>query len=76
MIYNDSLKGSVLGALTGFFSATGFALYTVTIRWRPETPKFTTVVLAGSFLCYFFFFDARSLLLKHLAQLCQLLIFI
>ena len=46
MIYNDSLKGSVLGALTGFFSATGFALYTVTIRWRPETPKFTTVVLA------------------------------
>ena len=55
MIYNDSLKGSVLGALTGFFSATGFALYTVTIRWRPETPKFTTVVLAGSFCAIFSF---------------------
>ena len=55
MIYNDSLKGSVLGALTGFFSATGFALYTVTIRWRPETPKFTTVVLAGSFCAVFSF---------------------
>ena len=49
MIYNDSLEGSVLGALIGFFSATGFALYTVTIRWRPDTPKFTTVVLAGTF---------------------------
>ena len=55
MIYNDSLKGSVLGALTGFFSATGFALYTVTIRWRPETPKFTTVVLAGIFCAIFSF---------------------
>jgi drug/metabolite transporter (DMT)-like permease len=54
-MYNDSLKGSVLGALTGFFSATGFALYTVTIRWRPETPKFTTVVLAGSFCAIFSF---------------------
>ena len=55
MMYNDSLKGSVLGALTGFFSATGFALYTVTIRWKPETPKFTTVVLAGSFCAIFSF---------------------
>ena len=55
MIYNDSLEGSVLGALTGFFSATGFALYTVTIRWRPDTPKFTTVVLAGSFCAVFSF---------------------
>ena len=55
MIYNDSLSGSVLGALIGFFSATGFAVYTVTIRWRPETPKFTTVVLAGSFCAMFSF---------------------
>ena len=47
MIINDSLSGSALGAIIGFLSATGFALYTVTIRWKPETPKFTTVVLAG-----------------------------
>ena len=53
MIYNDSLRGSILGALIGFFSATGFAVYTVTIRWRPETPKFTTVVLAGVFCAIF-----------------------
>ena len=55
MIYNDSLSGSILGALIGFFSATGFAVYTVTVRWRPETPKFTTVVLAGIFCAIFSF---------------------
>ena len=55
MIYNDSLRGSILGALIGFFSATGFAVYTVTVRWRPETPKFTTVVLAGIFCAIFSF---------------------
>ena len=53
MIYNDSLEGSVLGAFIGFCSATGFALYTVTIRWKPNTPKFTTVVLAGTFCAVF-----------------------
>ena len=31
----------------------GFALYTVSIRWRPETPKFTTVVMAGIFCSVF-----------------------
>ena len=55
MIINDSISGTVLGALLGFVSATGFALYTVTIRWRPETPKFTTVVLAGLFCSFFSF---------------------
>ena len=55
MIINDSMAGSVLGALVGFISASGFALYTVTIRWRPETPKFTTVVLAGIFCTIFSF---------------------
>ena len=56
MIYNDSLQGSILGALLGLCSATGFALYTVTIRWKPNTPKFTTVVLAGIFCAIFSFF--------------------
>ncbi len=56
MIYNDSIGGSVLGAFLGFLSATGFAFYTVTIRWKPETPKFTTVVLAGIFCSIFSFF--------------------
>ena len=55
MIINDSVSGSALGAVIGFISATSFALYTVTIRWRPETPKFTTVVLAGFFCAIFSF---------------------
>ena len=53
MIINDSINGTALGALLGFISASGFALYTVTIRWKPETPKFTTVVLAGLFCSTF-----------------------
>lgn len=53
MIINDSIGGSAIGAFLGFLSATGFAIYTVTIRWRPETPKFTTVVLAGLFCAFF-----------------------
>ncbi len=56
MIINDSITGTALGAIIGFISATGFALYTVTIRWKPETPKFTTVVLAGVFCAVFAFF--------------------
>ena len=56
MIVNDSISGSAIGAIIGFISATGFALYTVTIRWKPETPKFTTVVLAGIFCALFAFF--------------------
>ena len=56
MIINDSITGTALGAIIGFISATGFALYTVTIRWKPETPKFTTVVLAGVFCAIFSFF--------------------
>ena len=55
MIINDSISGTALGAIIGFVSATGFALYTVTIRWKPETPKFTTVVLAGVFCAIFAF---------------------
>ncbi len=55
MIYNDSISGSVLGALIGFISATGFAFYSVTIRWKPKTPKFATVVFAGLFCSLFSF---------------------
>jgi len=56
MIINDSILGTAVGALLGLISASGFALYTVTIRWKPETPKFTTVVLAGLFCSIFSLF--------------------
>ena len=53
MIYNDFNSGSVAGALFGFLAAFGFASYTIAIRWNLETPKFTTVLIAG-LLCAFF----------------------
>ena len=56
MIVNDSMLGTALGALIGFVSASGFALYTVTLRWKPQTPKFTTVILAGLFCATFSLF--------------------
>ena len=56
MIINDIILGTAVGALLGLISASGFALYTVTIRWKPETPKFTTVVLAGLFCSIFSLF--------------------
>ena len=62
MIINDSISGTILGALLGFLSATGFALYTVTIRWKPKTPKFTTVAIAGLFC---FVLAASVILLKN-----------
>ncbi|PPR50887.1 MAG: hypothetical protein CFH15_00181 [Alphaproteobacteria bacterium MarineAlpha5_Bin5] len=55
MIINDSISGTIIGAIIGLVSAAGFALYTVTIRWKPETPKFATVVLAGLFCSFFSF---------------------
>ena len=30
-------------------SATGFSVFSVSLRWRKETPKFTTVAFAGIF---------------------------
>ena len=40
-------KGSLLGLVFGLISATGFSVFSVSLRWRKETPKFTTVAIAG-----------------------------
>ena len=42
-------KGSIIGLFFGILSATGFSVFTVSLRWRKETPKFTTVAFAGIF---------------------------
>jgi hypothetical protein len=34
-------------------SSIGFSIFSVTLRWRKETPKFTTVALAGFFCTLF-----------------------
>ena len=47
MASGDFEKGSLLGFLFGILSSIGFSIFSVTLRWRKETPKFTTVALAG-----------------------------
>jgi DME family drug/metabolite transporter len=44
-------KGSLLGLIFGMISSIGFSVFSVTLRWRKETPKFTTVAFAG-FFCF------------------------
>ena len=47
MVIEGLEAGSVLGTLTGLASAFGFAVFSVSLRWRKETPQFATVALAG-----------------------------
>ena len=49
MAVGDFERGSLLGLLFGLISAIGFSIFSVTLRWRKETPKFTTVAFAGIF---------------------------
>ena len=44
-------KNSLLGFIFGITSSIGFSVFSVTLRWKKETPKFTTVAYAG-FLCF------------------------
>ena len=46
----DSIEtGTVFGLVNGLLSSLGFAGFTVSLRWRKNTPKFTTVAIAGIF---------------------------
>ena len=42
-------KNSLLGLIFGMTSSIGFSVFSVSLRWRKETPKFTTVAFAGFF---------------------------
>ena len=42
-------KTSLLGFVFGMTSSIGFSIFSVTLRWRKETPKFTTVAVSGLF---------------------------
>ena len=42
-------EGSLFGLINGLLSSLGFAGFTVSLRWRKKTPKFTTVAIAGIF---------------------------
>jgi RarD protein len=49
MALGDFQKGSTVGLFFGIISAIGFSVFSVTLRWKKETPKFTTVAFAGIF---------------------------
>ncbi len=49
MALGDFQKGSLIGFMFGIISSIGFSVFSVTLRWRKETPKFTTVSFAGLF---------------------------
>ena len=53
MALGDFEKGSLIGFMFGIISSIGFSIFSVTLRWRKETPKFTTVAFAGLF-CFVF----------------------
>ena len=53
MAWGNTEKNSLLGFLFGIASSIGFSIFSVSLRWRKETPKFTTVAVAGLF-CFIF----------------------
>ena len=53
MSFESFSIGSLTGLFFGLTSAVGFSIFSVTLRWRKETPKFTTVAFAGIFCCLF-----------------------
>ena len=53
MAFESSSIGSIKGLIFGIISAIGFSVFSVSLRWRKETPKFTTVAIAGLFTFLF-----------------------
>ena len=49
MAVGNTEKNSLIGFVFGIASSIGFSVFSVTLRWRKETPKFTTVAVAGLF---------------------------
>ena len=53
MAFGNSDNNSFIGFIFGITSSIGFSVFSVSLRWRKETPKFTTVAFAG-FFCFVF----------------------
>ncbi len=51
MAFGNTEENSLVGFIFGITSSVGFSVFSVTLRWRKETPKFTTVAFAG-FFCF------------------------
>ena len=46
-------QNTMVGFIFGITSSVGFSVFSVSLRWRKETPKFTTTAFAG-FFCVIF----------------------
>jgi DME family drug/metabolite transporter len=53
MAIDNTGQNTIVGFVFGLLSSIGFAVFSITLRWRKETPKFTTVAIAGLFCCIF-----------------------
>ena len=53
MALGSTGEKSLIGFVFGLTSSIGFSIFSVTLRWRKETPKFTTVAFAGFFCLVF-----------------------
>ena len=53
MAIDNTGQNTIVGLVFGLLSSIGFAVFSITLRWRKETPKFTTVAIAGLFCCIF-----------------------
>ena len=49
--FGNTGKNSLVGLIFGMTSSIGFSVFSVTLRWKKETPKFTTVAFSG-FFCF------------------------
>ena len=51
MALGNHEKNTLFGFVLGITSAIGFSVFSVSLRWKKETPKFTTVAIAG-LICF------------------------
>ena len=56
MAMNDQKIDNTTGLVFGLTSAFGFSIFSISLRWRKETPQFTTVSLAGLICTLFSFY--------------------
>ena len=49
MSFDSKGEGTLFGLINGLLSSLGFAGFTVSLRWKKNIPKFTTVGIAGIF---------------------------
>jgi drug/metabolite transporter (DMT)-like permease len=53
MAIGSEEQNTFIGFIFGLTSSLGFSVFSVSLRWRKETPKFTTIAFAG-FFCFIF----------------------